>query len=187
MCRICMWISQSTKLATRRPIEQSFWIDNRLHRLLNTPPRRIIKLVSQKKGVTCESAAVGRVGIVTAPENPYNSSSLLRNHQVCNTIRAEPSSKSTSSSSSESHGVIYLLRLAYLAWGSISPGLAEDLHVACGSVAVSVALSRMKRRGINGDSRWTMFSVVRVLPSASSYLSLVASPSTKTRVLQAGK
>lgn len=78
----------------------------------------------------------GRVEIATAPENPYNSSSLLRNHQVCNTIRAEPSIKSTKFESRRVPSVvIYLLRLAYLAWGSISPGLAEDLQVACETVA----------------------------------------------------
>lgn len=54
----------------------------------------------------------------------------------------------------------------------------------------SRSASRSHGRGIEGpgvDSRWTMLSEVRDLPSASSYLSLVASPSTKTRVLQTGK
>lgn len=125
------------------------------------------------------------MGIVTAPEDLYNSSSLLRNHQSILYKKAVTKvvTKVVIFKFRRVLEVSYNLRRllfwrGYSAWGSISPGLAEDLQVACGSVAVSIALLWTRYRGLSGDSRWTMLSAVRVLPSASSYLSLVASPST---------
>lgn len=105
-------------------------------------------MVSQKKVVTYESTAVGRVGIV-APENPYNSAFLLRNHQVSYTNPAKPSSRSTCSGSGESSRSIMYFGASIF---GAPTQMRQHLPGACGGPPGCLRISRGQRHALTGEA-----------------------------------